>query len=368
MSKKNILDLSEQDLREWLKDRGHKPLFARKILKALYQKGSFAPKSEKEFFPSLQEELVREFSLDFLEEDSVLRSSDGSEKILLRTKDDLFIESVIMPFEQRVTLCVSSQVGCAQGCSFCQTGRLGLKRNLSSGEILAQFLDASKRVFPRKLSNVVFMGMGEPLDNFSELIKACEILIDPSYFCLAKRKVTVSTAGLVPQIKKLGESLPVSLAVSLHNAIEKERSRLMPINRRYPLSELRKVLLEYPTSPKQYINIEYVMIKGVNDSIEHAQALCSFLQGMKAHVNLIPLNKHPGMRMEASQEFALRAFKQALLKEGVHALVRFSRGQDISGACGQLATKRKNELDLAPRFVRKSRALADSFTCKKATF
>lgn len=361
MNKKSAVNFSEEDWKNWLIEKGEKTFFAREIMRWIFSKNILDPEKFPNISRNLLECLNQDFSWSLLDTDSIISSSDGSEKMLLLTHDGLFAECVLMPFENRVTLCVSSQVGCRQGCNFCQTGKLGLTRNLTAGEILSQLLMANKRLEEKgsdsKVTNVVFMGMGEPLDNYHEVVRACKVMIEPAFFCLAKRRVTVSTAGIIPKIRELGRDLPVSLAISLHTADEDQRSRMMPLNKRYPLSELKEALKEYPTPSRQYINIEYVMIRGVNDSKEHAEKLVDFLQGIKSAVNLIPLNKHPGSSMEASEERSLGDFKRILQAHDIHALVRYSRGQDISGACGQLAAKRKHEVDMKPRLVKRSRRL-----------
>ena len=283
---------------------------------------------------------------------------DGSEKLLLKTFDGLFIEMVIMPYDDRVTLCLSSQVGCRMGCNFCQTGKMGFKRNLSSGEILLQILLANilqDNKSQKRISNVVFMGMGEPLDNFDEVAKACKIMIDKGALGLSKAKVTVSTSGLVPEIYRLAREVPVRLAISLHSADDIIRSNMMPINRKYPLEKLKKALLEYPAPARYGITLEYVMIEGVNDSIQDAKKLVKFIHGMKAKVNLIPVNHFPGLKMKPSVQEAIDAFQQYLSDRSIPAPVRYSRAQDVSGGCGQLAAKKENEIHKDPRVLFKER-------------
>jgi 23S rRNA (adenine2503-C2)-methyltransferase len=267
-----------------------------------------------------------------------------------------FGECVLMPSEKRVTLCISSQIGCRWACTFCQTGRMGLTRSLSSGEILAQVL-LGNQALPEgeRVSNVVFMGMGEPLDNFDAVVESCRTLTDPKLFGLSKHRVTVSTVGLAPEIERLGKAVAVSLAISLHSADDERRSAMMPVNRQYPLDVLKKTLLEYPIQTRHGITFEYVMIHGENDSIAHAKKLVKFLHGLKAKVNLIPMNAHPGNPMRASEAEAVRAFQQYLGDRSIPAPVRYSRGQDVSAACGQLATKRMEELELEPHQVARAR-------------
>lgn len=244
------------------------------------------------------------------------------------------------------------------GCTFCQTGKMGLKRNLTAGEILAQLLIANQALVGDRVTNVVFMGMGEPLDNYDAVVKACATMIHPEGFNLSKSRVTISTSGLVPEIKRLGQDLPVRLAISLHNPDNEKRSRLMPVNRTYSLEELKQVLLEYPASPRHGITFEYVMIEGVNDSLGDAKKLVHFLHGIKAKVNLIPVNPFPGVPITASSEERIREFQTYLTKRSIPAPVRYSKGTDISSGCGQLAAKREGELNMDPRKLHKQRRLS----------
>ncbi|MBM3200937.1 MAG: 23S rRNA (adenine(2503)-C(2))-methyltransferase RlmN, partial [Chlamydiae bacterium] len=297
------------------------------------------------------------FTWDLPEIDAHLISKDGSEKFLLKTKDGFVFEMVFMFYDDRSTLCISSQVGCKMGCTFCQTGKLGFRRNLTSGEILSQIVLANQK---KPVTNVVFMGMGEPLDNYEEVVKACKVMIDKNALNLSSSKVTISTSGLAPQIEQLGKDLPVRLAISLHAAEDEKRSKMMPINRRYPLAKLKEVLLTYP-APKRYgITFEYVMIEGVNDSIEDAKKLVSFLHGIKARVNLIPMNHFPGVDMHASAKEKITKFQSYLSERSIPAPVRYSKSQDISGGCGQLAAKRQEELLIDPRVLRRARSEANS--------
>lgn len=244
------------------------------------------------------------------------------------------------------------------GCTFCQTGKMGLKRNLSSGEILSQLFLANKRLEElqlQKITNVVFMGMGEPLDNYEEVVKACSTMIHPLGFNLSPQHVTLSTSGLVPQLERLAHDLPVRLAISLHSADNAKRSKMMPINLRYDLATLKQVLLKYPAPKRHGITFEYVMMEGVNDSLADAKKLVSFLHGLKAKVNLIPINHFPGVEMQPSTADSIRHFQTYLTDRSIPAPVRYSRGQDISGGCGQLAAKNKDELDIDPRMLTRLR-------------
>lgn len=358
LTKPIAFDLSLAEWEEWAVRESIPKYRAKQIFQWIFQKHTTDPSAFSNLTHNERERLKNSFIWEPLILDSKLISEDGSQKLLLKTVDHLLIELVIMPYESRTTLCLSSQVGCRMGCTFCQTGKMGLKRNLTSGEILAQLLLANQALDEdKKITNVVFMGMGEPLDNYDAVVKACSTMIDPEAFGLSKTRVTVSTSGLVPQIKKLGEDLPVRLAISLHNADEEKRSKLMPINRTYGLAELKKVLLEYPAPSRYGITFEYVMIEGVNDSLQDAKKLVHFLHGMKAKVNLIPINAFPGIAMEASSQERIRAFQTYLSERSIPAPVRYSKGQDISSGCGQLAAKREGELNMDPRKLHRQRRL-----------
>lgn len=349
------LDFDQEDWKDWAKE--YSPFVARQIYEWIFRKKVLDPDQMSNLPKALREKLKAEFTWDLLEIDAHLISKDESQKLLLKVGNGLFIETVIMPYPKRVTLCISSQVGCKMGCTFCQTGKMGFKKNLSSGEILAQIIIAEK-VLGRRISNVVFMGMGEPLDNYDAVVKACRVMIDDRGLALAQSRVTVSTSGLVPEIEKLGKDVPVRLAISLHNADDAKRSAMMPVNRKYPLPILKEALINYPAPARYGITVEYVMIEGENDSIQDAKRLVSFLHGIKAKVNLIPINHFPGIEMHPSKHQSLTTFQKYLIDRSIPAPIRYSRGQDISGGCGQLSEKRQNEINMDPRVLRRQRKLA----------
>ena len=351
--KRCALDLNLVEWKEWCTTLSIPLYTADQIYQWIFSKCSVDPLSFSNISQSIRTQLNEAFDWTLPLIDSHLKSIDTSEKFLLKTPDDLLFEMVAMPYESRSTLCISSQVGCKMGCTFCQTGKMGFKRNLSSGEILSQLVIAKQK--GHEITNIVFMGMGEPLDNYDEVVKACKIMIDPKAFGLSSQRVTISTSGLVPEIRRLAKDLPVRLAISLHTAYDEKRSKMMPINRTYNLATLKEALLEYP-APKRYgITFEYVMIKGENDSLQDAKKLVHFLHGMKAKVNLIPINHFPGVEMEPSETARIRDFQTYLSDRSIAAPVRYSRGQDISGGCGQLAAKREDELHLDPRTLHRSR-------------
>lgn len=350
------IHMTEPQWVDWFLQNKENRFRAKQVFEWFYFKGELNPQNFSNMSKELRQKLSDEFDWSVPTIDTMLPSEDSSEKILLKLHDNRLAECVLMPSDNRVTLCVSSQVGCKMACTFCQTGKMGFTRNLSMGEILIQITLANKRliernILDRRVTNVVFMGMGEPLDNYDAVVAACKNMIDPKLFGLSKHKVTVSTSGLVPEINRLGKDVPVALAISLHTADDAERSKIMPVNRKYPLEELKKALLNYPVQTRHGITFEYVMIQGVNDSIAHAKKLVKFLHGLQAKVNLIPMNPHPGSTMVATDYEQMRVFQKYLSDRSIPAPVRYSRGQDVSAACGQLASKRKEEIHLPPRKV-----------------
>jgi 23S rRNA (adenine2503-C2)-methyltransferase len=351
------LNNSEQQWKEWLITNQYPAFQAKQIMQWIFGKGVVDPELFTNLSLNVRNKLKESFSWDLPTVDTTLQSVDLSQKLLLKTKEGALYESVLMPTEHRITLCISCQVGCKMGCTFCQTGKMGFGRNLTRGEILSQIIIANRLLDnERKVTNIVFMGMGEPLDNYDEVVAACRVMIDPNLFGLSKHHVTISTCGLIPEIERLGQELPVRLAISLHSADEEERSKLMPINRKYSLKDLKKVLIEYPAPTRYGITFEYVMIKGKNDSILHAKKLVSFLHGIKkVKVNLIPMNPFPGSPMSSTDLEGIRNFQKHLTDRTIAAPVRYSRGQDVSAACGQLAAKRKDELNIDPRVIHRER-------------
>ncbi|MFA5073621.1 MAG: 23S rRNA (adenine(2503)-C(2))-methyltransferase RlmN [Nitrospirota bacterium] len=271
------------------------------------------------------------------------RSSDGTRKFLFQLEDVHTIESVLIPDENRTTLCISSQVGCSLGCRFCLTGSGGFKRNLLAYEIADQVLEASRIAASEgsvRISNIVLMGMGEPLLNFEEVLKALQLITSDTGLGFSPRRVTLSTAGIVPAIAALGKSgVRVNLAISLNATTDEVRDRIMPINKRYPLQELLAACRRFPLEPRRRITFEYVLLKGVNDSEQDARRLATMLHGIRCKINLIPFNPFPGSEFEMPDDTAVRRFQKILLDRGFTAPVRESRGKDISAACGQLCER-----------------------------
>ena len=265
-------------------------------------------------------------------------SADGTEKYLFRLEDGEAVESVLIPDEGRRTLCVSSQVGCALGCGFCATGAMGFRRDMTSAEIIHQVCFASKRLAGKgeRLTNVVFMGMGEPLCNVPEVSRAIGILLSQFGFGLSGKRVTVSTAGIVPEMLSLSEKYPVSFAVSINSPRDAPRSLLMPVNRKYPLQELAAAMRRIPLQSGRKVTAEYVLLAGVNDSVEDARELSRLFRGARIKVNLIPYNPHGDSPYAAPPPETVDRFRETLLEAGIQTITRERRGADIRAACGQL--------------------------------
>lgn len=328
------------------------PLHADDIFRSAYKELSLEP-WKKNGLPKQLSKRLQDWTLKVLEIDKQLVSSyDRSVKFLFRLSDGQLIESVLMPERNRVTLCVSSQVGCAQACSFCHTGRMGLKRNLKVEEIVAQLVEANRWMIDHpewksalnypdntKVSNLVFMGMGEPLDNVENLLAAIEIMTDPYGLALAPKRISVSTAGHLEGLEILFTRMPkISVALSLHATNDKERSRLMPINRKWPLEELLFSFKKHYENcgARNCLLIQYTVIHGVNDSMRHADEMIDLLSDLPVKVNLIPLNPIEASRFEGPAPEALANFRDRLHQAGYRVMIRYSKGQDISAACGQL--------------------------------
>ena len=338
----NLLGLARAELEAFVAGLGSQPFRARQLMNWLYKRGcgDFAAMSD----------LARDFRA-LLGEHAEIRTpaivtaqqaSDGTRKWLLRADAAQAFEMVFIPEAERGTLCISSQVGCALDCSFCSTAQQGFNRNLTTAEIVGQVWLAKQQLgeapgTDRIVTNVVLMGMGEPLANFRNVVPALRILLDDLGFDLSRRRVTLSTSGLVPQIYKLAEESNVALAVSLHAPDDELRSQLVPINRLHPIAELLEACWHYIDEQNgRSVTFEYVMLDGVNDSPAQARALARLLAGHPAKVNLIPFNPFPGTRYRRSPEAAVEAFRDLLIRGGVLATIRRTRGEDIDAACGQL--------------------------------
>ena len=333
----NIKDLSPKDIEEFAHSLGLQPYRARQIGKWIYQKGATSFDDMTNLSKELRENLKQTFSIECsLELSDEQISVDGTRKFLFDLKDGKRIESVLIPEKKRNTLCVSSQVGCALGCTFCLTGTVGKIRNLTPSEIVDQYILVN-RYSGGSVTNIVFMGMGEPLDNLENLVKAIKILMDDNYISLSAKRITVSTSGIVPKIRELGKEVSVNLAVSLNAPTDELRDEIMPINKRYPIKELLKESKKFPLPNRKDLMFEYVMLRDVNDSIQDAYDLGELLRGIRCKVNLIPFNEAPPLGYGTPDRESVLAFQKVLMSYGINVRIRKSRGTDILGACGQLA-------------------------------
>ena len=350
----NLLDYNRERLTQLLQELGEKPFRARQLLKWIHQSGCADFDAMSDLAKRLREKLSQRASVEVPQ---VMRdhiSADGTRKWLLAAGEHNGIESVFIPEASRGTLCVSSQVGCALACAFCSTGRQGFNRNLTVSEIIGQVWLANKalkesantadaspgqdRHTVRAVTNVVMMGMGEPLANFENVVTALDLMLDDHAYGLSRRRVTVSTTGLIPALDRLRERCPVALAISLHAPNNALRDRLVPINTKYPLDELMAACRRYLTAaPRDFITFEYVMLDGVNDQIGHARELTSLVKDVPCKFNLIPFNSFPNSGFKRSPSEAIRIFRDVLMQAGIVTTIRKTRGDDIDAACGQLA-------------------------------
>jgi 23S rRNA (adenine2503-C2)-methyltransferase len=340
--KVDLRNLTRAELTAFAAAHGLPAFRAKQIFSWLYRPGISSFAEMTDLSKELRESLAKEAFFSRLTPAVKEVSNDGTIKYGFRLDDGKMIESVLIPEEERNTLCISSQVGCAMACAFCLTGTMGFSRNLSCAEIVDQVCAVSNDLREHHLgvvNNLVFMGMGEPLANFDNLIKALTILQDELGLHFSERRITVSTCGLAPQIIELGQRLKVNLAVSLHAADNETRNRLMPINRRYPLETLLDACREFSLPRRKRITFEYVLLKGINDSDQDAVKLAKLLHGIQAKINLLPCNEAPELPFAKPGQQRIDSFQNILKKRGYTVLVRASRGADISAACGQLAAK-----------------------------
>jgi 23S rRNA (adenine2503-C2)-methyltransferase len=336
--KPNIKELSREELESWLSERRQPRYRANQIQKWLFQKGTAHFSQMTNLAADLRELLEENFTISRLRTLRSDSSRDGTVKFLFGLADGPSIESVLIPEAKRLSLCISTQAGCGFGCAFCATALMGLKRNLRASEILDQILEVRKSLPPHeRITHVVLMGMGEPLANYPQTLRALRILTDADTgIGISPRRVTLSTVGLVPQIKKLMEETPVNLAVSLHATTDELRSRLMPVNRKYSLERLIDCCRSLPLRRRRRITFEYVLLRGVNHSLEDARRLSKLLKGIRCKINLIPFNPHPGSPFQRPTPDEIEQFQNALSAAGHQVNVRRPRGDDIQAACGQL--------------------------------
>ena len=341
----NLLGMPQGALEAFFTNLGEKPFHARQVMRWIYQRGVTDFGDMTDISKSLRQSLAETAIVDLPETLSRHDSKDGTIKWLFESGFGQAVEAVFIPEPERGTLCISSQVGCALDCAFCATGAQGFNRNLTAAEIVAQVWHANQTL-PRRsnggfaVTNVVFMGMGEPLANYRAVVPAIELLLSDLAYGISRRRVTVSTSGLVPQIHRLGDECNVSLAVSLHAPNDALRNELVPINKVHPIAELLDACWQYAAKrANRFITFEYVMLRDVNDSLSHADELNALLAGKRAKVNLIPFNPFDGNEFSRSAADTISRFQARLRETGLIATTRKTRGDDIDAACGQLAGK-----------------------------
>jgi len=348
---KNLLDLDPAALAQWLAERGQKPFRARQVSRWVHQRFATDVHAMTDLAGAFRTALAAEAGIVG---PTVIRDTtagDGTRKWLLDAGSGNAVEAVYIPEDDRGTLCISSQAGCALDCAFCSTGRQGFNRNLTTGEIVGQLWHANRMLLAEgdarapwvaaghaPITNVVMMGMGEPLANFDNVVPALRLFLDDNAYGLSRRRVTLSTSGLVPWIDRLRDECPVALAVSLHAPTDELRDRLVPINRKHPLATLMAACVRYiERAPRDFVTFEYVMLDGVNDQSAHARALIDLVRDVPCKINLIPFNPFPASGFATSPRERIRAFAHTLQDAGLVATVRKTRGDDIDAACGQLA-------------------------------
>lgn len=339
--RRDLKGMTRRELETFVEALGERAFRGRQIMRWIYHRGAEDFSVMSDLPKALRKRLSERARLSRLELIAEEESRDGTRKFLFGLSDGGAIESVLIPDEDRLTLCVSTQVGCAMGCRFCLTARGGFARDLTAAEIVDQVLQV-RRLLPssKRITNVVLMGMGEPLANYQEVVKAIEVMEDDLGLGLSARRITLSTVGLLPELERLfADGVRCRLAISLNASDQETRQRLMPISRKYPLEQLLDVCRRLPLPPRERITFEYVLIAGVNSSPEDARRLASILKGIRCKVNLIPLNEAPEIPFRSPSREEILEFQRILIEAGYTALIRESRGADISAACGQLRGK-----------------------------
>lgn len=343
----NFFELTLKDLETAIGALGNEKYRARQLYQWVYNKGisdfaemSNVPKGLRVLFKDM-------FSVDVLQVKEVLESKDGSLKFAFATTDGLFVESVFMPENERSTLCLSTQIGCRMGCKFCVTARIGFRRNLSVAEIVGQIMAVKRYVGEKRINNIVLMGMGEPVDNLEHVLQALDIIKNPLGLDMSHRRITVSSVGLLEGLSKVQPRV-ANIAISLNAADDRKRTYLMPINRLYPLREIVNFVRSYKGTKRTRITFEYVLLRGVNDSIDDAKLLSEILAGVKCKINLIPFNESPYLEFKTPDARTVERFQKHLLDRHFTAIVRDSRGKDIQGGCGQLGMKYVEEKENEP--------------------
>lgn len=351
MQTQHFLSLQPQQCQDLMRSWGQPAFRTAQVADWIFKKKVRSPDEMLNLPKDLRLKLATDIDWKMPEIISKLDSQDGTTKLLLKNSRNQLIETVIMRYEGRTSLCVSSQVGCKLACTFCQTGKMGFVAHLKDYDILSQFVIANEIVTPeeRRISHVVFMGMGEPFDNYENVISAANRLMAEDGYNLSHKRVTLSTSGMAPKIHSLAKDCPAALAISLHAARDDLRTELMPINRKYDLADLKEAMLAYQKETGKKITIEYILIRDKNCGIREAKDLVKFIHGLNVKVNLIPFNAHPGMPFDRPTDEEIRTFQKYLADRSIPAPVRYSKGLDVSGACGQLAAKVQETLDEKPQ-------------------
>ncbi len=339
--KADLKDLGIPQLRGLIASLGKEKYRLVQVLKWLYPMGVRSIDEMTNLSKKFREELSRLSLVSGLHPLRIEEARDGTRKFLFQLEDGNRIESVLIPDKSRLTLCISTQAGCAMGCRFCLTGKKGLKRNLAASEILNQIVAVRRSLSGNtSITNIVLMGMGEPLANFENTLRAVSLMACPDAFKFSSRRITLSTAGLVPEIDRLAkQEINFQLAVSLNASNDETRSLLMPVNRRYPLRDVLAACRRFPLKPRTRITFEYVLIESVNDSMENARELVKILRGIRSKVNLIPLNETAAASFRRPSDESVRRFQEVLMEAGLTTIVRASKGSEISAACGQLEAR-----------------------------
>ncbi len=341
----DIKELGLKELEDKLLSWGLPKYHAKQIFNWIYQKGVLDFNNMSDLPAALREKLAAEFYILGLELADLQKSSDGTIKFLFELEDKNLIEAVSIPAARRVTGCISSQVGCKFSCQFCASALKGFKRNLTVGEILDEVLYLKNNTQQAELTHIVFMGTGEPLDNYENVLKSIRLINSPDALNIGARRITISTSGIIPGIERLeSEDLQIELSVSLHAADDKTRSQLMPVNKKYPLEALIQCCHEYIAKTNRQITFEYILIKGLNSNLASAQNLVKLLKDLRlAKVNLIPANSIPELKIIPPLNAEILTFKECLFKSGINVTLRRERGQDIDAACGQLRLRHENK-------------------------
>jgi 23S rRNA (adenine2503-C2)-methyltransferase len=334
----NLLDFTLEEMEAFISSLGKEKFRARQLMKWLHQSGSTSFDDMTTLSRDFRGKLAEISRIRRPEIVKILTSRDGTRKALLKLEDGLFIESVLIPGKSHWTICISTQAGCAMGCEFCMTARNGFKRNLKPSEIVGQIITLKHNTPEgRDINNIVMMGMGEPLANYENTVKSIQILTGDFGLGFSNRKITVSTCGLAPQIVQLGKDICINLAVSLNAPDNASRSKLMPINKKYPLESLLAACKKYPMPGRRLLTFEYILIYGVNSSVNDALKLAALLKDQRCKLNLIVLNEFPGSPFKSPPQKDVEAFQQMLVKKHFTTIIRASRGNDILAACGQLS-------------------------------